>query len=301
MQAGPCMRLVLALSVAAGIVAGPVPAQDSIGVEIGDATVTAEDDAGAADVEVARGDTEATIGVGDVNVVETGGAEPTSVVSTGSESGNAVDANVTSGDIDAAAAVACTDAGAGLRETRVAASIGACAEETGPVPGVETAASNEGTMLDALVGCIDVAGASGDLTGGASVGVCDAASGRSGAAALRASTGDAEAQGEAGCVEVDGSSGDTSAVASIGACVSAAGGDGAGFPGGGEGAAGSEGGGSGVAGVLAFGGERVAASLKELGAGTLPFTGLPLWAVAVAGLVAVVAGGALYRRRDMPV
>ncbi|HEX2045806.1 MAG TPA: hypothetical protein VHF23_09280 [Gaiellaceae bacterium] len=280
----------------------PAPAQDSIGIEIGDATVTASDDAGVIEVEAARGRTAATIGVGDVNLVETSGGETTSVVSTGTESGNAIDANLTSGETGARAAVTCTNAGAGLREIRVAASVGACAETKGSVPAAETEASSGGTMLEALVGCIDVAGASGDLTGGASVGVCGGGSGPSGAAALRGSTGDTEAEGEAGCVRVGGSSGDTGAVASGGSCAGAVGGgDGgdAGIPDGGGGAVESEGGGSGVGGAFASRGDRIAA-LRELGQGTLPFTGMPLCALALAGLAAVLVGGALYRRRDMP-
>ena len=42
------MRVALALSVAAGVLAGPALAQDPVGVEVGDATVTASGDAGAA-------------------------------------------------------------------------------------------------------------------------------------------------------------------------------------------------------------------------------------------------------------
>ncbi|MDQ3998116.1 MAG: hypothetical protein M3303_14000 [Gemmatimonadota bacterium] len=157
--------------------------------------------------------------------------------------------------------------------------------------------------VSAGVGCTSGSATSSVLAGGAHAGSCAGGSDQP-AAAVGAASGDTSASGSVGCVDASAGSGLVLARAGVGDCADD-GGPGAGGAGGrtpkGEGEGGGDGSGTGqgVAGTAT--GARETTEDEDrfaiLASGELPFTGLALWLVLLAGLIGIIGGVLLVRRR----
>jgi len=110
------------------------------------------------------------------------------------------------------------------------------------------------------------------------------------AATLGTDQGDVNGDATAGCVLAGLAGADTTGAMSVGLCRSATPEP---TPGPGEEPGADDG--SGVAGATASGGNSPGGVLGALASGRLPFTGLPIWAVALAGLALIAVGVALRR------
>ena len=174
-----------------------------------------------------------------------------------------------------------------------AASAGSCATGTN-TNAVDATAGNGDTTATGAVSCLN-GSLAGDPSGAASAGSCATAAN---AADVTAGTGDTTATGSVGCLGAT-LTGDTSAAASAGRCatttrgggtvdnpVDDGGGNGPGFgrPIGDGAPADDE-------------GSSFLTQVQGAADGTLPLTGIPLWIAALIGLILVVGGGVLIRRR----
>jgi len=160
-----------------------------------------------------------------------------------------------------------------------------------PAAGVGGASGD--TAADAFVNCVILA-SGGEVAGGATVGSCPGGTGAPAAAGASGSTGDTDAGATAGCIGGGASTGGQSVEGAVGGCNEAASGGAGGTTPIDDGADG----GFGLAGETASGGG--AGVLASVAGASLPFTGLPVWMLAAAGFLALLAGG-LLRRRHAPI